>query len=726
MDAVTVVVEEERATVTIEDYESVDAFLLEARERFQEGVDADRENRDQGLDDLRFLTGEGQWDDNVRKARENKGRPCLTINDLPQYIGQVIGDTRSNRPSIKVRPVEDADQELADVRAGLIRSIENLSNATQVYSLAGEDQVACGLGHFRVALEYACDDNFDQDIRVRHIPNPFGVVWDPLSTDPTGEDARFCFVVDEMDRATFEATYPDAETTELTIPLAEGDWQSKDSMRVTEYWMMRETVRTVALLHPMPEAEPGAEPVNAEPRIVDITGREEQAAPFIVKGPDGKPRSREVRRKSARMYLISGKAVLDGPYDYPISRLPIFKVTGREIRVAEKRYRFGLIRFAKDPIRMKNLWRSSAAEFLALAPKQQWLLHADNAEQANHYRAAHKSGDTVLMYTSQIPPQRIDPPSAPNALLQEAQISAQDIKDVTGLHDASLGMKSNETSGKAIMARERQGDVATFMYHDNLNASIRECGRVINELIPVVYDTARTIRVLGQDEQAKIMRVNDPNDPNSVDITRGKYDIVVETGPSYSTKRVEAADSMMAFVQAVPVAGQVAGDLIAKAQDWPMADEIAERLKRSLPPQITADEEEGGEPRQPSAAEQQMMQQQAQQAQMAQQAMQMEMAGKAAEVRLKEAQALKTMAEAQSAGMSPQGQPDQLDIAMKAAQLRKAEADADRAEAEAAKARAEALEADMRAKIDALGGPGAAEAVKTANVAAAQPEQRAE
>lgn len=587
-------------------YDDVDVFLKEARERFSEGADADRDNRDAALDDLKFLSGD-QWDPTVKASRKRLKRPTLTINDLPQYIGQVIGDTRTNRPAIRVRPVEDADEDMASIRAGLIRSIENQSNARQVYALAGEDQVGCGLGHFRVGLEYTTDDAFDQDIRIRHIPNPFAVVWDPLSVDATGADARFCFVVDEVDRAGFEEAYPDATTSELTVPQNGAEWISKDSIRVTEYWLMVETKRTIALLQPPAGVEGG-------PRIVDITGREEDAKAFIVAGPDGQPRMRQVAKREAWMYLITGSEVLEGPFKYPIKRPPVFKVTGREIRVGEKRYRFGLIRFAKDPMRMKNVWRSSAAEWLAMSPKQQYAVHASNPKDADSIRKGVKSGDNVLVYSGVNPPQRMDPPAAPTALLQEAQMAAQDIKDVTGLHDASLGMRSNETSGKAIIARERQGDVATFMYHDNLALSIQEAGRVINDLIPVAFDTARTILTIGEDETSKVMRVNDPAASGGfIDLTKGKYDIVVDTGPSYSTKRAESAESMAQALQAMPKLGEVAADLFVKAQDWPDADIIAKRLKKAMPAELT---EEEGDEADPAAAQQRQAAAQAQQQQM--------------------------------------------------------------------------------------------------------------
>jgi hypothetical protein len=628
------------------DRDETASFLVEVRRRFQEGADADRENRDAGLDDLKFLTGEGQWDERVEAQRLKKGLPCLRINTLPQFVGQVAGDIRLNKPAIRVRPAEDGDRQVAEVRQGLIRFIENRSNAGQVYSLAGEDQVACGLGHFRIGLEYAADDAFDQDIRIRHVPNPFAVVWDPQSTDPTGADARWCFVVDEMDRASFEAAYPDAESSSLTTPMSEQGWTSRDTVRVTEYWEMVERPRTLAAVLRAPDAQP---------QILDITGREEAFAGMILTGPDGRPRMRKAMRRTARMWLTNGFDLLEAePYELPISRLPIFKVTGREVRVGERRYRFGLIRFAKDPLRMKNLWRSSAAAWLAQAPRQQWLLHASDEAEADRYRAASQSGDPVLIWSGQTPPQRLDPPSAPSALLQEAQFNDQDIRDVTGLHEASLGMRSNETSGKAILARERQGDVATFMYHDNLRLSIKACGEVANELIPLVYDTPRTVMILGDDETLKQARVNDPYaDGGLIDLKTGKYDVVVESGPSFSTRRVEAAESMMAFVQAVPQAAALAGDLIARAQDWPSADVIGERLKKALPPGLAEEPRDAGrpDPRVMAAQHQAMQMQQA----AAVRRTELELAEQAARARLAEAQAAKAELEVRRLVAQQQG-----------------------------------------------------------------------
>lgn len=641
-----------------EGYKDEDEFIKEARERFQQGVDFDRENRDQGLEDLKFLAGE-QWDADAKTARA--GRPMLTINTLPQNVAQVVGDIRINRPAIKVRPAEEGDKDLAEIREGLIRAIERESDAQGVYAQVGTNQVACGIGNFRIGLKYAADDGFDRDITIENIPNAFSVVWDPMSTERTGKDASYCFVSDQMPSKTFKKLYKTDQCSELEVPLHDTQgWYTTDTVRVTEYWVIKHTPTELALLQggqvvPVDQVPPGVKPVK----------------------------TRKVSRRSACMYLISGKEILDGPYELPIDRIPIIRVPGWEVNVGEKRVRWGLVRFARDPQRLKNYWRSISAEMLALAPKGKWLLHETQDGNQDAFRDAHNADDPVLTWSGQVKPEYIAPPTLNTAVLQESALNAQDIKDVTGQHDASLGAKSNETSGKAIMARQREGDVATYIYPDNLHAGIGEGGRVINQLIPIVFDTARQIRTVGEDETTKVQHINDPNNPDSIDINRGKYDVVVETGPSYSTKRVEAAESMMQFVQAVPAAAQVAGDLIAKVQDWPMAEQIGERLQKMLPPNILAKDPKEMTPEEQQAAQSQQ-QQHAQQQQMAMQVGQAQLSEAQAKARLTEAQAMKAFADAHAVGgKQPDAGPSAHDEELLRQQVRKASADADAAEAAA-------------------------------------------
>jgi hypothetical protein len=644
-------------------YKDEDEFLKEARERFQEALDFDRENREAGIDDLKFFAGE-QWDADALKAR--KGRPCLTINTLPQFVAQVAGDIRINRPAIRVRPAEDADKDLASIREGLIRAIERDNDAQGVYAETGQTQVACGIANMRVGLKYAADDGFERDITIESVPNPFAVVWDPLSTERTGRDAQYCFVVEEMPRKVFDARWKDEMPSELTVPTHDVQgWYTADTVRVTEYWMMKETPITLAQLEggqvvEIDKVPPGAQPIATRKSV----------------------------RRSACMYLITGTVILSGPHDLPITRLPLVRARGWEVNVHDKRVRFGLVRFARDSQRLKNYWRSVSAEVLAMAPRAQWLA-SDQAvpeDREDDFRDAAKSGDPLLLWSGTgTEPNRVDPPPIPAAVLQEAALNAQDMKDVTGLHDASLGARSNETSGRAIMARQREGDVASYIYQDNLKASITEAGRLVNQLIPVVFDTARTIRVVGEDETTKVQRINDPNNPDSVDINQGKYDIVVETGPSYSTKRVEAAESMMQFAQSVPQAAALIPDLIARAQDFPMADEMAERFKRALPPQITESPDDEQTPEQmqakQAAAEQAQMQQQ-----MQMDGAMLELAERDAKVVKLRADAEYTSAQARKLDQPVPGDPGKspLELELLQEQVRKARAEADEAEAKAA------------------------------------------
>lgn len=602
-----------------EGYKDEAEFLKEARERFQRASDWDRENREAALEDAEFAAGD-QWDDDARKSRA--GLPCLTINRLPQYIAQVVGDIRINRPSIRVRPAEDADKDLASIREGLIRAIERDCDAQGVYAAAGQAQVTGGIGNFRVVIKYASEMAFERDLAIDRIPDPFAVTWDPMSVEPTGRDASWCFVTDEIPKADFDRQWPEAQESDLIVEAREDGWMKDETVRVTEYWRVTDKPMTIALM-------------------------DDGSVIPVEKVPEGQipVETRQSSRKYACMYLITGHSILSGPHELPISRVPILRVQGWEIQLGagKKPVRFGLVRWAKDPQRLMNYSRSVGAQTIALAPKGKWLAHEDSLseDREDDFRAAASSTDPLLIYKGNVPPVYTSPPQMPAALFQEAALYAQDIKDVTGLQDASLGARSNETSGKAIMARQREGDVATYVYHDNLKAAICEAGRVINELIPTVYDTARTIRIVGEDDATKVQRINDPNVPNNVDINQGRYDVAVETGPSYSTKRVEAAESMMQFMQAVPTAGQVAPDLVAKAMDWPMADILAERLKRTVPPQIL-EGEEGQEPKQPNPAEMQAME-------MQQQAAQAEVAEKIAKADKAKADAAKAMFDAQKA-----------------------------------------------------------------------------
>jgi len=570
------------ASYVPEGYKNVADFLSEMRKEYQADIDYDRLNRIQALDDKKFAAGE-QWDPIVLEQR--KGLPCLVINSIPQFTAQLVGDWRESRKAIKILATNDEDVDIASIRADLIRAIEVQSRADRVYDSAFESLVQCGDGAFRIAVEYARDDVFDQDIFIRPIEDIHATVWDRYSVDPTGRDAKRVFVDDRIPITEFNRKYPGIDPSDLIDDKnslqtwnVEG-WIDADSYRVTEYWRLIQRQKLVALFS------------NGKIFELDATNQQELVEKY------GNPvRTRVAWCSYAQMHLVTAFAILSGPYEYRLNRLPIIRMSGRVVNVGGRRVRYGLVRFMKDAARLKNFWRSVAAEQLGYAPKAQWIATESAVEgREDKIRSAHLTRDPLLVVNDEAVIgqniQRLDAPVVQEALLNEAAINTQDMKDVTGIHDASLGVRSNETSGRAIMARQKEGDVASLTFYDNGNAAVLEAGDVINQLIPQVIDGTRTVLTIGEDQAPKLIRVNDPTIPGSPDLSVGMFQTTLATGTSYHTKRQEAAQALMDMIQVAPQIAQIAGDLIATNMDFPGAEKLAKRLKKTVPPQFLEDDD---------------------------------------------------------------------------------------------------------------------------------------
>lgn len=569
-----------------------DKLLATARERFKRALEAEAENRRLALEDLRFGALE-QWPEQVRRAREqdpNGARPCLTVDKLNQYVHQVKNDQRQNRPSIKVRPVDDgADPEVAELLQGIIRHIEDQSNADVAYDTAFESAVRGGFGYFRIITEYCDPQSFDQDIRIKRIRNPFTVYMDPDASEPDASDARFCFLTEWLSKDEFEALYPKADTIDWS-EAGQGDqlrdWVSRDRVRIAEYFHVIDKPRTLALLADGSTAWADEVPAQLKHLI---------------------QRTRESSEKRIQWAKIAGNQVLESR-EWPGKWIPVVPVIGNELDIEGERRLSGLIRAAKDSQRMYNYQASAFVEAVALAPKAPYIAADGQIEDYEaQWRAANISNIPVLKYRpvdvagNMVPPPLRQPfAGVPVGIAQGMQNAEHDIQGALGMYNASLGERSNEKSGKAIMARQREGDTATFHYTDNLTRAIRHAGRIIVELIPKIYDTARLVRILGDDgtpDQAALdpmqeMPVRHVVDEQGQVIQRiynvglGRYDVSVTAGPSYTTRRQEAADGMLQMIQAAPQTFPLIGDLLVRSLDWPGADEIAERLKKMLPPPL--------------------------------------------------------------------------------------------------------------------------------------------
>ncbi len=651
-----------------------DKDLLDTmRHRMTMAISAYSSSREDELDDLRFMAGSPdnnwQWPQDVLSTRGSvqgqtiNARPCLTINKLPQHVKQVTNDQRQNRPSGKVIPAnDDADVEVAAIYDGIVRHIEYMSDADVAYDTACENQVTYGEGYIRVLTEYCDEDSFDQDLKIGRIRNSFSVYMDPMIQDPCGSDAQWCFITEDITKEEYERTYPDAMPCTSIQQQGVGDqaisqWLAEDTIRIAEYFYV-EYEKDELLQFP---GEVTAFKDSMEAKQMQAMGFDPV-------------RKRKVDRRKVMWIKTNGYEVLQES-EWAGKYIPVVRVIGNEFEVDGEIHISGIVRNAKDAQRMYNYWVSQEAEMLALAPKAPFIGYGGQFEGYEHqWKTANTTNWPYLEVNPDVTdgagsvlplPQRAAPPLPQTGLIQAKLGASDDIKSTTGQYDSALGQTSNERSGRAILARERQADTGTYHYVDNLARAVRYVTRQLVDMIPKIYDTRRVARIIGVDGETDMARI-DPMQPepvrkiedeNGVVIDKiynpsvGKYDVVVTTGPSYMTKRQEAMDAMGQILQGNPGLWAVAGDLFVKNMDWPGADEMAERLRKTIDPAVLADQDEDPALQ---AAQQQMQAMGQEMEQMFQMLQNVNQSMEAQKLRIDEYNAETKRISAVSAGMNPQ------------------------------------------------------------------------
>jgi len=558
--------------------------IEEALEIFQEWQEALSPMQTDGLADARFaLLGE-QWPQEIADQRQREGRPTLTMNHMPKYIRQVTNDARQNKPQVKIRPVDGgADVKIADIYGGLIRQIESASDADIAYDTAAFCAVTQGVGFWRVDIDYATNDSFDYDICVNRIPNPLAVTFDPLSKAGDASDWRGCFIVDDLEKKEFEAEYPGADSAGWKDSPWHESWFSGDMVRIAEYWQRKEIERKIYLMS------------DGQVLDEDTLKREDVRAQLDMAGITA-GRSKKVPSYKITHKIMSGAETLEET-EWAGCLIPIVPVFGEEFWIEGRRYWRSLIHHGKDAQRNFNYWRSAGTELVALAPKAPFIGpkgFIGTGTQAEKWGSANAESHSFLEYDGQVPPERSPFAGVPSGVLQEAQLAAEDMREIIGINLSGFGVQEpgGSESGRALRMRRAEGDTGTFHFHDNLSRAVRYSGRVMVELIPKVYNTERVLRILGDDGTQNMVPVNQPiqvgDQVMTYDLTVGKYDVAVDVGPSFTTRREEAVESMTSFIQAYPPAAPVMADMIAKASDWPDSAKLAKRMEAMLPPAIRA------------------------------------------------------------------------------------------------------------------------------------------
>jgi len=588
-------------------------MLATMRARLTMAISAYSDSREDELDDLRFRAAspdnQWQWPADVLATRGSvqgqtiNARPCLTINKLPQHVLQVTNDQRQNRPSGKVIPADDkADVEVAEIFNGIVRHIEYISDADVAYDTACDNQVTFGEGYFRILTEYCDNNSFEQDLRIGRIRDSFSVYMDPTIQDPCGSDAEWCFINQELTKEDYEREFPNASPlSSLAYGVGDGQlnaWINQDTVRIAEYFYIKHEAKKLNQYHGGITAMEG----SPEAKQAEMMGLK------AIK-------TRDVDVRSVKWCKTNGFEVLE-ERDWAGKYIPVIRVVGNEFEIDGRMYVSGLVRNAKDAQRMYNYWVSQEAEMLALAPKAPFIGYGGQFEgyeqqwktaNVNNWPYLEVNPDVTDGAGGMLPlPQRAQPPMASSGLLQAKAGASDDIKSSTGQYDSSLGATSNERSGRAILAREKQSDTGTYHYVDNLARAIRYATRQLVDMIPKIYDTQRIARIIGVDgetDQAMIdpmqpMPVKKIQDERGIVIKKiynpgvGKYDVAVTTGPSYMTKRQESLDAMSQLLQGNPQLWAVAGDLFIKNMDWPGAQEMSQRFAKTIDPKLLSNEDD--------------------------------------------------------------------------------------------------------------------------------------
>ena len=561
--------------------------------RFEEAQEYFQEDYERNRSDYEFALGD-QWDDDIKSQRSREGRPCLTENRLLPFINQVVNNIRQTRPQVVIKPADkDADVDTAEVLEGLVRNIQNQNDAESCYDMAAFNAVAGGLGFIRIGTDYADYKSFDQEIKIDRILNPFAVLLDPNSTRQDASDAEYAFIYDDIPVDTFKEQYPDASLDDFGT---KKDWRDNKTVRIAEYFYKEYEKKKLY-------------------RYEMLIGTQMQEGIGDVL-PEGavEIESRDVDICKVKYAKVNGKEILE-ENEFPSKYIPIVPVLGLEAWIDNKRRFYTLIHQAKDPQKMFNYWKTASAEIIALQPKAPWVI-ADGQvkgyekiwQNANRVNSAFLPYKPITVDGVLAPqPQRQPAPTSSGSMMQEAMAAGDGIKASLGMYDASMGMQTPDISGKAIISRQMQGDNANFHFIDNLSTAMKHVGRILVDMIPRVYSNQRIIRILGEDGKESLVPLNTPVvstkdgytqatgvEPNAklFKLGTGKYDVVVEVGQAYATKRQEAANAIIELAKVDPRFLEVGADILIKNMDIPEVDTLTKRIRAVMDASVLAEDAE--------------------------------------------------------------------------------------------------------------------------------------
>ena len=597
-----------------------------AKKRYKSAIEGWREIYQAAKADLDFMSDKAgaMWNDQDYSDRVTVGRPVPQIDQLTQFKHQVVNDIRMNTPTINIIPANlDSDPKTAEMLSGRIKAIEYKSNADAAYDMAADFSVGCSIGFIRVDRKYIDDDTFEQELCIRRVVNPLGIYIDPTSTEPDGSDAKFAFVIEEMTVAEFQKQWPDAEAVPFEDTMENGSQTSMTEGRISivEYFCIDND-----------ESEYGLMPDGSK-ELVDPKAKKKYKT------------TRKMKKRIIRHYKLAGSDILEES-TFPGKYIPIVPVYGEEAWNDGQRHLFSLIRKAKDTQSLYNLWKALETELLL--KQQQAPVQAAKGQMAGFEKDWMQPDKAMVLYYNQTdadgnpapPPERLQPPTIPTGIVNASQATANNIREILGMYNASAGKREGDASGVAIKQLEQSSDVGNFHFGDNLVKSITQVGKILVCALPEVEDTQRIVSIVDKEDNFKLVGINGamaPDQEQPYNLDTGKFDVRVTTGASYTTQRQEAAELYQNTLKILPPeAAMNILDLVFKYQDTPGSDAMSSRFKKMVNPALLdeKDREENAPDPQIQALTQQL-QQVTQEAQMQIQQLQAQLQDKQADVQVK-------------------------------------------------------------------------------------------
>ena len=600
--------------------------------RFKLASQAEDDQRKREVDDLKFIDFDDQWPAEARQARAGinasaqgmpavPARPCLTINKLLQPVEIVCNQARSARLGLSFPPKGNgANEETSEAFEDIARGVQANSRAHIARNWSYDRSSKAGRGFYRLVTEYANDNDFDQDIVYKRILNQASVYLDPSAQEPDWSDGLWAFVTEDMPLARYKVQYPKSKIAEASTEELNGygnnqpDWVKDHAdgklIRVAEYWEV--TFEQVEVtLYAFPDGTEKNCPPEEHAKAQAEGGRP------VINSQTNTPFTRPLERRKIQWSKINAVETLTSQ-PWPGRYIPIIPTIGRESNVNGERRWTGIVRPARDAQIVYNGMVSAEMEMIALAPKAPYIGYWETIEPYQDYwkqanvrnfpflpvAPAKDSAGNVLP-----PPQRQVAEPAIQAVSMAIAQANSDIQATTTVHDPSLGnLSPNERSGKAILALQKQSEQSTGQYMDNLTQiSMLYEGRVLRDLIPKIYSrVGRVVAAIGEDDQERQIMLGKPyvlkngvpqeaqsGDPSAkfIDLTKGEYGVAIKVGKSFTTRREEGAVQMTSLAEAAPQMVPMFADLWVGNMDFPGARQIADRLKKSLPPNLQDNED---------------------------------------------------------------------------------------------------------------------------------------